>query len=774
MTNKNELNANERTENMKEKELRQIKIARTIPVDSNVIVLPTWSERYSKTHELRPFKKFVTKYGKKIAFTLAETLIALTILGIVAAITVPQLVRRQQEVANRTKFKKAVMSYESVMNKIAVMNDLKSNPAIQSWATKDGTISDCSVAYDYFKSVKLLSDGSKCRFKTADGVFWDITDIQRPIIALKEKDLNDDTAKSTTNRAFYLYGQYDGQGILRVTEPNFNYNLVSANADDTNSSVERLWAYLKGETSTTNEEACDNNCKIQTNKRNILNKAKDLFKNECLGSNVGNLSCRHCSTYSGNQCIANQWAAAAKIYDENGKIIGSASNCTDVFDITTCNGVTIIDETTYPNKSIEYTNCNWQTLDCTSSKITDTTIPNKTIVYKNCDGQAQNCTSSDIDDRATIANKRIYYFDCDSQAQNCARSAASTFGSTSLYFSDCDVNVKGCKRSFGIKGGWMDYYGCDGITEICTSSAVYNAATGVRYLDCNVNGNGCNYTANVNGHSTDFTGCDGMAGTCTNSTYTTSEGTYNCDGNVQSCTFTPSPTAAPTGGGDDDPGCLIRGTLITMADGTQKPIEDIGFDDELSVWDFDNGCLATAKPLWIKVPEYTNKYNLLTFSDGRTLKTINQHRIFNKEAGKYTYPMTDDTPLGTTTLLEDGSEVTLVKKEVIEQPVEYYNIVTEYHFNCFANGISTSNRFNNLYPIKDYKFVKEEREVVPYEEYSEIPYEWYVKMRLAEQPREVNRDGADHHADSITSHILKDYIAKNKRPVELPKREALV
>ena len=46
--------------------------------------------------------------GSRSGFTLAETLIALTVLGIVAAITVPQLVRKQAETANRTKLKKAM------------------------------------------------------------------------------------------------------------------------------------------------------------------------------------------------------------------------------------------------------------------------------------------------------------------------------------------------------------------------------------------------------------------------------------------------------------------------------------------------------------------------------------------------------------------------------------------------------------------------------------------------------------------------------------------
>ena len=180
--------------------------------------------------------------------------------------------------------------------------------------------------------------------------------------------------------------------------------------------------------------------------------------------------------------------------------------------------------------------------------------------------------------------------------------------------------------------------------------------------------------------------------------------------------------------------CIARGTLITLADGSHKAIEEISYDDDLLVWDFDNGRMSSAKPAWIKQAEVADSYNLLTFSDGTQLKTINQHRIFNKDLGKFTYPMTDETPLGTTTLLADGREVQLVDKKVVYEPVEFYNLITANHFNCFASNVLTSNRFNNLYPIVDFKFVKDNRELTPYSEYENfVSREWYEKLRLAEQ-----------------------------------------
>jgi hypothetical protein len=41
-----------------------------------------------------------------------------------------------------------------------------------------------------------------------------------------------------------------------------------------------------------------------------------------------------------------------------------------------------------------------------------------------------------------------------------------------------------------------------------------------------------------------------------------------------------------------------------------------------------------------------------------------------------------------------------------ETSVDYYNVITDYHINLFANGILTSCRLNNIYPIKNMKFVK--------------------------------------------------------------------
>lgn len=157
--------------------------------------------------------------------------------------------------------------------------------------------------------------------------------------------------------------------------------------------------------------------------------------------------------------------------------------------------------------------------------------------------------------------------------------------------------------------------------------------------------------------------------------------------------------------------CLIAGTLITLADGTKKPIEEITYDDNLLVWDFFNGRFASAKPRWIKVKQTAEVYNKLTFDNGTTLGLVGEggaqgyHRIFNKQANMFTHTGVPETPNGTITFAEDKSEPVLLTQELIYENVDYYNITTDKHFNLFANGILTSCRCSNLYKIENMKYV---------------------------------------------------------------------
>ena len=102
----------------------------------------------------------------KKAFTLAEVLITLSILGVVAALTIPSLVNRQNELAAITKMKKAISTYESVVEVYMAENEATNFAA----AAAGG----CSSLKGYFKMTDDNGAGSGCVFTTADGVVWEI------------------------------------------------------------------------------------------------------------------------------------------------------------------------------------------------------------------------------------------------------------------------------------------------------------------------------------------------------------------------------------------------------------------------------------------------------------------------------------------------------------------------------------------------------------------------------------------------------------------------
>ena len=103
----------------------------------------------------------------KKAFTLAEVLITLSILGVVAALTIPSLVNRQSEMAAIVKLKKAVSQFEQVTEVYMAEEEAQNMVNMVKSSSSD---TECNGLAKYFKIVKE-NDG-KCDFTTADGVRW--------------------------------------------------------------------------------------------------------------------------------------------------------------------------------------------------------------------------------------------------------------------------------------------------------------------------------------------------------------------------------------------------------------------------------------------------------------------------------------------------------------------------------------------------------------------------------------------------------------------------
>ena len=158
----------------------------------------------------------------KKAFTLAETLITLTILGVVAAITIPALIQKYIEATNRTKVKKAMAAYEKVISQLVVENNITGS--IKSIFAQG----NCDDTSKYFKAIRTVT-GNKCRFQTSDRVWWDISDIEHPIIMLNDDyknatllgdgaDTLESLAKSSDNKeVFGMVGTIE-DGVVRIND----------------------------------------------------------------------------------------------------------------------------------------------------------------------------------------------------------------------------------------------------------------------------------------------------------------------------------------------------------------------------------------------------------------------------------------------------------------------------------------------------------------------------------------------------------------------------
>lgn len=84
--------------------------------------------------------------------------------------------------------------------------------------------------------------------------------------------------------------------------------------------------------------------------------------------------------------------------------------------------------------------------------------------------------------------------------------------------------------------------------------------------------------------------------------------------------------------------CIEEGTLITLADGSQKAVQDLIGDEELLVWNLFTGTFDTAPILFID-SEPLDMYTViaLTFSDGTEVNVISEHAFWDFNLNKYVY-----------------------------------------------------------------------------------------------------------------------------------------
>lgn len=176
--------------------------------------------------------------------------------------------------------------------------------------------------------------------------------------------------------------------------------------------------------------------------------------------------------------------------------------------------------------------------------------------------------------------------------------------------------------------------------------------------------------------------------------------------------------------------CFVEGTLITMANGTQKPVENIEYGDEVLCYDFEKGEQTTSYIDWMIPKQTATEYWKITLSDGTVLKLVGSkagpnknksHRLYNVTKQSFIYPQ--DFEEDDLTLKENGDLVKVVSCEKIFETVNFYNISSKDHINVYAEGVLTSNRLSNRFEIKDNKYtdkqIMTDEEIKAYKEHME-------------------------------------------------------
>ena len=182
-----------------------------------------------------------------------------------------------------------------------------------------------------------------------------------------------------------------------------------------------------------------------------------------------------------------------------------------------------------------------------------------------------------------------------------------------------------------------------------------------------------------------------------NKTFTVTDGNGNIISSGSTAgeyTFT-MPASDVTISASSEDSCLVEGTLITMADGTQKPVEELKVGDMVLVFNHVTGKME-AMPIIFNnhQDQAAAEYDVLNlqFSSGKEVKIVASHGFFDMTLMQYVYITTENYHnfIGHEFyyMNEDGStdSVTLSHAFIQSETVRIFCPVTYFHMNSFANG----------------------------------------------------------------------------------------
>jgi len=142
-----------------------------------------------------------------------------------------------------------------------------------------------------------------------------------------------------------------------------------------------------------------------------------------------------------------------------------------------------------------------------------------------------------------------------------------------------------------------------------------------------------------------------------------------------------------------DKSCVTGDTLVMLADGSQKRIDEVTYEDQLLVWNFFTGAYDVV-PSAIIFYHGDADYRILNlnFEDGTTVKVINNHGFYSAEENQFVFITEEnaDEYVGQHFAKVDGDSYTyveLIGYEITEEYTGCYSIQSAMHNNFMTEGM---------------------------------------------------------------------------------------
>ncbi len=139
--------------------------------------------------------------------------------------------------------------------------------------------------------------------------------------------------------------------------------------------------------------------------------------------------------------------------------------------------------------------------------------------------------------------------------------------------------------------------------------------------------------------------------------------------------------------------CVTPDTPVTLADGSQKRIDQVTYEDQLLVWDFFNGEYTVVPSAIIFDHGYDNRRVLnLNFENGITVKVITNHGFYHAQSDSFVFIDEENVEsyIGSDFVRMSGDSydtVKLIGYSVTEEYTGAYSIQTALHNNFMVEGM---------------------------------------------------------------------------------------